>query len=539
MASRRAALSSATALSSSSPASSRIAFSTARLPSSRSSSAPRQSRSLHSCPPLPAKILEAQGECAPFLSSKAIQLIGVEWQSGLLSRLNDEVRGTEFEMATVPETVLGTARDRSKILACNLASQALNNRFFLNGLAPKKNLDAPSKSLPTERVSRYTGQRTFLQALDASPYRNLTTLQSAFSAAAMGMSSSGWLWLVRDQHGKLGIVPTYGAGTLLIDNGEYRATGGAVASSASQDEGVQASTNGSGSEGASASPVPPAAGQTSSPTAQDNVGATVGGGVSGPTSAQSPSSPMAASEPSVPPAAGQTSSSTAQDNVGATVGGGVSGPASSQSPSGQDQSAVREEVPQGQQTDGSTDRLAPSAPGATSPASTGNQGGAIGGGIGVSSGRSFSTSAYQGAPAGDGSDVAGALNSMLGISRRSAGQQQQSSSSTSSGTTNSHMGAYKDGPRYTPGVTSASILATAGYQAASPLGRDFRRSVVRRALDEYESDAGYELCPLLCLSVHEHAWMTDYGLWGKEEYLRQFWECVDWVLVQHLYRAYE
>jgi superoxide dismutase, Fe-Mn family len=36
------------------------------------------------------------------------------------------------------------------------------------------------------------------------------------SAAADGMSASGWIWLVSDQTGRLGIVPTYGAGTLLI-----------------------------------------------------------------------------------------------------------------------------------------------------------------------------------------------------------------------------------------------------------------------------------------------------------------------------------
>jgi Fe-Mn family superoxide dismutase len=41
-------------------------------------------------------------------------------------------------------------------------------------------------------------------------------LQSSMAAAANGMSASGWIWLVSDQAGHLGIVPTYGAGTLLV-----------------------------------------------------------------------------------------------------------------------------------------------------------------------------------------------------------------------------------------------------------------------------------------------------------------------------------
>lgn len=40
------------------------------------------------------------------------------------------------------------------------------------------------------------------------------------------------------------------------------------------------------------------------------------------------------------------------------------------------------------------------------------------------------------------------------------------------------------------------------------------------------------LYPLLCLSVHEHAWLPDWGIWGKETYLARFWEVVDWNKVE-------
>jgi Fe-Mn family superoxide dismutase len=47
---------------------------------------------------------------------------------------------------------------------------------------------------------------------------SLEDLKTYVTAAATGMlSSSGFVWLVTDTHGRLGVIATYGAGTLLID----------------------------------------------------------------------------------------------------------------------------------------------------------------------------------------------------------------------------------------------------------------------------------------------------------------------------------
>lgn len=47
-------------------------------------------------------------------------------------------------------------------------------------------------------------------------YGSLAQLKSAFMGAAQGMFTSGFLWLVSDSRGNMGIVPTFGPGTLLI-----------------------------------------------------------------------------------------------------------------------------------------------------------------------------------------------------------------------------------------------------------------------------------------------------------------------------------
>ncbi|CAD6935899.1 unnamed protein product [Tilletia controversa] len=420
----------------------------------------RGERTLHTLPPIPARFGEEEA-CAPFLSSKAFQTVAREYQAGLLDRLNDEVRGTEWEMSSIAETVMALAQKRSQVLAFNYASQAMNNSFFINGLMPK-NTDGPSPK-PELEHSVYPGQRTFQQALYAS-YQSLPALKSAFSAAAMGMASSGWVWLVRDGHGKLGVVGTYGAGTLLLQSREQRGGGGANASWVVDPSAeVVLQTGGAGEVN--------------------------GGGVS--------------------PAAGQSVSAVQRDNVGATMGGGVN--ASSTAPA----AAIGEKTSAGggSSKDSANKVVPPAAGSSVSPAAKGNPGGTVGGGVGV---RSFSTSsgALAGSNSGRGGGGGGGLvDDLAGTLGKFVSQ----SSSFSAASTNQ-----------------------GGYGAASPNGQGFRRSTItRRSLDEYESDAGAMLFPLLCVSVHEHAWLGDYGLWGKEEYLRQYWECVDWKVVEHLYNVYE
>lgn len=49
-----------------------------------------------------------------------------------------------------------------------------------------------------------------------SNYGDFPGLKSTFSAAALGMFTNGWVWMVTDAQGNLGILPTYGPSTLLV-----------------------------------------------------------------------------------------------------------------------------------------------------------------------------------------------------------------------------------------------------------------------------------------------------------------------------------
>lgn len=88
-------------------------------------------RRLHTV--LPLKPALAEG-AAPFLSKAAVRVVAEDWQAGLLERLNDEVRNTDLETASVASTVAQTRGDRYMAQSFNLASLALNNSFFFSNL---------------------------------------------------------------------------------------------------------------------------------------------------------------------------------------------------------------------------------------------------------------------------------------------------------------------------------------------------------------------------------------------------------------------
>lgn len=43
--------------------------------------------------------------------------------------------------------------------------------------------------------------------------------------------------------------------------------------------------------------------------------------------------------------------------------------------------------------------------------------------------------------------------------------------------------------------------------------------------------------PLFCLSLHPHVYIPDYGVWGKEQYIQNFWKSIDWDKANKRYTA--
>ena len=54
------------------------------------------------------------------------------------------------------------------------------------------------------------------RSVPSSPRTAFTDLKTYVAAAAQGIDSSGFVWLVTDALGRLGVVATYGASALLV-----------------------------------------------------------------------------------------------------------------------------------------------------------------------------------------------------------------------------------------------------------------------------------------------------------------------------------
>ncbi|KAF8592481.1 manganese and iron superoxide dismutase [Ramaria rubella] len=311
-------------------------------------------RCIHNLRELPYAIEQGLGN---FMSPEALRMIAIDYQQGLLTRLNEQVKGTGLEGLSVTDTVISVASHRRHALAFNYASQALNNSFFLDCLRPPP----PPPTTNEDRL----GSGNLMQTIRMH-FGSLADLKSTFSAAAMGMINSGWVWLVSDENGNLEVVATFGAGTLLVRSRRHmRTTEHAILGEpfTSRYPGKNNTT--------------PVETQSNSPT------------------------------------------STSHDALSAT------------SP---------------------TSGLSRSAPGFTPPSSS----------------RAF------------------------------------------------HYPASQD---ELPNILSNTPMTP----SAQALQQGFTRP----------DDVGDILTPLLCVSVHEHAWVGGgYGVWGKEEYLKQFWTVVDWGQVE-------
>jgi len=74
----------------------------------------------------------------------------------------------------------------------------------------------PPPPAEEERTNRQNEISTELLTKIRNHYGDFPRLKSTFSAAAMGMFTNGWVWMITDPLGNLGILPTYGPSTLLI-----------------------------------------------------------------------------------------------------------------------------------------------------------------------------------------------------------------------------------------------------------------------------------------------------------------------------------
>ena len=140
----------------------------------------------HQLPPLPY----AKDALAPIISAETIEYHYGKHHQTYVTNLNNLIKGTEFENATLEEIIL-----KSSGGIFNNAAQVWNHTFYWNGFKPNGG-GAPQGDLAA--------------AID-KVFGSFEEFKKQFGQKAITTFGSGWAWLVKNKDGSLGLESTSNA----------------------------------------------------------------------------------------------------------------------------------------------------------------------------------------------------------------------------------------------------------------------------------------------------------------------------------------
>lgn len=146
----------------------------------------------HKLPELPY----ALDALAPHISKETLEFHYGKHHQTYITNLNNLVKGTEFENASLEEIV-----KKSSGGIFNNAAQVWNHTFYWLGFAP----NAGEERKPTGALA---------DAINAK-WGSYDEFKKAFTQTAIGTFGSGWAWLVKNTDGSLDLVSTSNAATPL------------------------------------------------------------------------------------------------------------------------------------------------------------------------------------------------------------------------------------------------------------------------------------------------------------------------------------
>jgi superoxide dismutase, Fe-Mn family len=142
----------------------------------------------HALPALPY----AMDALQPHISKETLEFHYGKHHQTYVTNLNNLIKGTEFENASLEEIV-----KKSSGGVFNNAAQIWNHTFYWNSLSPK------GGGAPSGRLA---------DAINAK-WGSFDAFKEAFTKSAVGNFGSSWTWLVKKADGSLEIVNTSNAAT--------------------------------------------------------------------------------------------------------------------------------------------------------------------------------------------------------------------------------------------------------------------------------------------------------------------------------------
>lgn len=138
----------------------------------------------------------AKESLEPHVSARTFDYHHGKHHQAYVTNLNNLIKDTPLESATLEEIILQTAKDESKAGIFNNAAQVWNHTFFFNCLSPNGGGEPPT---------------SVAQKL-AEAFGSVEAFKEQFKQAGITQFGSGWAWLVLD-NGQLKITKTANAMT--------------------------------------------------------------------------------------------------------------------------------------------------------------------------------------------------------------------------------------------------------------------------------------------------------------------------------------
>lgn len=143
----------------------------------------------------------AKDALEPYVSAQTLDFHHGKHHNAYVTKLNELIKGTEYEKMELEAIIRATAGDESKKAIFNNAAQTWNHTFFWHSMKPKGG-GQPHGALAQQIEKDFGSYDKFAEE---------------FKAAGVGQFGSGWAWLVADSSGKLKIAKTPNAERPLDD----------------------------------------------------------------------------------------------------------------------------------------------------------------------------------------------------------------------------------------------------------------------------------------------------------------------------------
>ena len=142
------------------------------------------------------KLPYAEDALEPVISARTVEFHYGKHEKAYIDNLNRLIKGTEYEDSDLEDIIM-----HAKGALSNNASQAWNHIFYFFTFSPDGRREP-------------TGE---LRAAIDRDFGSFEKFKEAFVEAGVGLFGSGWVWLSRDEKGKLLITQGSNAGNPLTD----------------------------------------------------------------------------------------------------------------------------------------------------------------------------------------------------------------------------------------------------------------------------------------------------------------------------------